>query len=112
MELEHFLQDVVVDLRHDADARRLARRLLKQWNEGIIPAPKEVHELRKRLKRIESCGRLQPDGSCAWLRRHAKAEGLRPPRPGQRVLCRRQATGKAANTFVECGGYRKERDDS
>jgi hypothetical protein len=112
MELEHFLQDVVSDLRNEADARRLAGRLLSQWNAGIVPAPREVNELRRRLKKVETCGRLRPDGSCAWLRRNAKSEGLRPPKPGQKVLCRRRATGKAANTFVECPGYRKESEES
>lgn len=112
MELEHYLQDVASDLRNDADARRLAARLLKQWHLGIIPAPKDVRYLRKQLQRVDTCGRLESDGSCAWLRRNARAEGLRPPQPGQRVLCKRRAKGKAANTFVECDGYRKEREES
>lgn len=109
MEIIDFIHDVATDIRSGQEAQRLARRILNQWNSGLIPSPKEVKILRKLLERTAICGRIEADGSCVWLRRNAKSERLRPPLPGQRVYCRRRASGKAVETFLECNGYREKK---
>jgi hypothetical protein len=109
-ELTGFLMDAMSDLRNDVETRRLAERLLGQWRASITPAPSRLRELRRRLQRPVSCARLRQDGSCAWLRKHARAEGLRPPGPGERAFCHRSDSGKLAHSFEECAGFSKQKE--
>lgn len=107
MDIDAFLADVATDLRQPAEGRRLASHLLKQWHAGVVPAPNRVRELRKLLARAEVCGRLEADGSCIWLRRNAREEGLRPPAPNEKTYCKRTEIGKKSETFADCRGYIK-----
>lgn len=108
MDTVDFLTDVATDLRHPLAARHLATILLKQWKAGVVPAPNRVREVRKLIARAEPCGRLEADGSCVWLRKHARDEGLRPPEPNERVYCKRREFGKKSETFRDCRGYIKQ----
>ena len=105
MDTVDFLTDVATDLRHPMMARRLATDLLKQWNAGVIPAPNRLRALRKLIAVSETCKRLEADGSCVWLRRNARDEGLRPPEPNEKVYCKRREVGRKAETFSDCRGY-------
>lgn len=111
-DLIDWVKDVATDLRYDADARRMAAKLLEKWRAGIIPAPREVAALRKLLPRRSVCARLQRDGACAWLRKNFASQGLRAPRPGEKVVCRRQEKGPVALQFTSCEGFRPAKEDN
>lgn len=110
MMLEDFLREVAGDLTYEAGVRREAARILDQWNANIVPSPTQIARLRKMLPQKALCSRLNPDRSCAWLRKHAKEQGLRQPEPGQKVICTRVASGKLADTFQQCPGFRKSKE--
>lgn len=107
MQWDDYLQDVCNDARYDIEARRLAIKLLKDSAAGLVPSMRLMTELRRLTETDKPCARLQPDGSCPWLRLNARAEGLRPPGPGERVLCHRRAIGPIESSQKECPGYRK-----
>lgn len=111
MDTVDFLLDIASDLRHSLPARRMASEMVKQWRVGVVPAPNRVRELRKLIAAADPCGRLEPDGSCVWLRRHAKEEGLRPPEANEKAYCKRREIGKKAETFLDCAGYIKRKPD-
>jgi hypothetical protein len=106
MEWDDYLKDVCNDARYDLEARKLAAKLLKDSAAGLVPSMRLMAELRRLAEADMPCGQLQPDGSCPWLRRNARNEGLRAPGPGERVQCNRRAIGPLAATFKECSGYR------
>lgn len=108
MELAEHLRDIISDLRYELPVRKEAAKILEQWNAGIVPSPGQLKKLRKMLPQRTTCGRLMRDRSCAWLRKNAKAQGLRQPRPGQKVVCNRVGSGAVADSFEECPGYRKK----
>jgi len=111
-DLEEYLQDVMTDLRQPYDARRLAEALYAQCQANLLPSPRRVKMLRRMLQVPRACGRLQPDGSCPWLRRNARSEGLRAPGPGEKIYCHRRASGPTQASFEGCGGYRRPRADA
>ena len=106
-ELAIFLQETMVDLRVGLEARRLAERLNATWQAGLVPSRGQVKLLRKMLMKPMGCARLQRDGTCTWLRRHAREEGLLAPKPGERLLCHRRPSGPVNATYEGCVGYRK-----
>ena len=106
-ELEHFLKDAVTDLRNPKEARALAQELLGQWRANIVPSIGKMRLLRKMVDIEQVCGRLCEDGSCPWLRKHARMEGLRRPLPGEKAYCHRCAKGPIKHTFRECKGFLK-----
>jgi hypothetical protein len=108
MEFAENLRDIISDLRYELPVRKEAARLLEQWNAGIVPSPGQLKKLRKLMPQRSTCGRLHRDRTCTWLRKNAKAQGLRPPGPGQKVVCNRLGSGAVVDTFEECPGYRKK----
>lgn len=106
-DLACFLHETMADLRVSIEARRLAEKLYNQWQAGLVPNRAHIRTLRKLLIVVVGCGRLQRDGSCAWLRKHAREEDLLPPDPGQRLLCHRRASGTVSSTYEACIGYRR-----
>ena len=111
MELVEWIRDVATDLRYDLDVRKLASKLAEKWRAGIIPSPKEVAALRKMLPKRATCSRLERDGSCRWLRKNASSQGLRPPKAGERAVCRRQEKGPVATLYESCEGFRQAKED-
>jgi len=110
MQWDDYLKDVCNDARVDLEARKLAVKLLKDSAAGLVPSARLMSELRRMAQGDGICGQLQSDGSCPWLRRNARNEGLRAPGPGERVQCHRRAVGPLEATFKECAGYRKVSD--
>ena len=105
-ELGPYLRDIASDARHDVEVRAEAMRLWEMWSGGIMPAPKRIRALRKMTEKYWTCGRLNGDGSCAWLRKNALDEGLPPPKPGQRVYCKRVNEGAEPTLYVSCPGFK------
>ena len=109
MMLEDYLREIAGDLTYELHVRRVAAHLLDQWNANIVPSPAQIARLRKMIPQKAACSRLNSDRSCAWLRKHAKEQGLRPPGPGEKVLCCRVGSGNLAETFEQCPGFRREK---
>lgn len=109
MELGAYLKRVSLDLRQDAEVRRLARQLSEGWEAGIVPSPRRVKQLREMVDAYEVCGRLEEDGSCSWLRKNARDQKLRLA-PGQKAYCKRSGRGKLAHSYQNCDGFRKKRE--
>lgn len=110
MTLDDYLRDIAGDLTYELAVRREAARLLDQWNANIVPAPSQLRRLRSMIPMRATCSRLNSDRSCAWLRKNAKEQGLRPPGPGQKVLCNRTGSGLVADTFEQCPGFRRKKE--
>jgi hypothetical protein len=86
-----------------------ALRLVEQMREGIVPSPVVIRKIQKALIEPAICARLLEDRSCSWLRKNAASQGLRMPRAGEKVFCKRQLRGTAGSLFDECDGYRERR---
>ena len=107
MDWEEYLQDVVLDGHTPREILAEARRLLTQLQAGVIPSPRALERLRRALDADAVCGRLQEDGTCAWLRQNFRAVRLPPPQPGKPMLCNRKGSGPAGHLFSSCPGYTK-----
>jgi len=105
------LSQLVPDSRIDIRIRREAAHLLQQLRAGIIPSPKRMRDLRARLEQPVYCRRMATDGSCAWLRRNARSQGVRPPEPGYKVYCQRKPSGVEGQRYTDCPGYRRIKDE-
>jgi hypothetical protein len=107
-DMENYLRDISLNASFEMGLRKIAAHLLKGWQAGIIPSQKKLQALRKALADIpRTCGRLQENRSCVWLKKHAEEVGLTPPRPGERAFCTRRNEGKVTNFYSECEGYVK-----
>lgn len=106
-ELGDYLVDILKDARQGRDVHRLANHLLRQWRAGVVPSPRVMHELRKMLDRPNVCARLQPDGTCRWLRKFGYLEGIPRPGPGEKVRCHRKLDGTDVERYDSCAGFRK-----
>lgn len=109
MDYEEYLLGIVEDLRETPATRLFAKRLLHQWQEGFIPSRKEMKRLRT-LKgdSVMLCARLQPDGSCIWLRKNAREQGLLEPGSGEKVICKRTGVGVAEVLWKNCPGFKRQ----
>jgi len=107
METKDWLKGIASDMRVETQARTLATKLLRTLNSNIVPSLGELRRLRKMLEKVEPCARIREDGSCAWLRKHARLEGVSPAGPGQRMLCHRRGKENRASSFESCHGYKK-----
>jgi len=107
MDWEEFLQEVVLDTQTPKELLAEARRLLDQLQSGVIPAPRALERLRRDLDADPVCGRLQGDGTCAWLRQNFRVVKMPPPQPGKAVMCNRKGSGPAGHLFSSCPGYTK-----
>lgn len=97
------LQDeltAIVDGVAPPAVKKQASRLLAQWSGGVVPAPSQLARLRREVRPVLPCVRIELDGTCGWLRQHGEAHGLQVPPVGEPAYC--YFVGK----WEGCGGYR------
>jgi hypothetical protein len=102
-ELYEWLKGLATSRRQSRDVQALARKLYDAMHAGFVPNYDDVRTLRKIVRRRVICARLNDDGSCTWLRKNAALEKLMPPRPGEKIMCRRRETAM----FEGCEGYKE-----
>ena len=103
--LESRLEDVVRNQTYPVDIRKKLAAYLVMLKNGVLPPISRIYALLEELRETEGCANLQPDGSCAWLAKHAEAEGLRTPLPGEKVYCKRAGNNAVKASFLGCEGY-------
>jgi len=105
---EEILEDILVDKKISPELKERTKRLLEEWRHKVMPSPKVFATLVKDYKNYQPivCARLLPDKSCSWLRSHATEMGLRKPRAGERVYCRRTERGADITLYKTCPGFK------
>jgi len=87
---------------------RTIDKAIALWNQGVIPSPKLLKEIQDLTPPRRICKRLEDDGSCVWLRRWGKQNGLDVPPPGERAMCPFVRTSRTQTvTYENCSGYRR-----
>lgn len=106
--LEDLLTDIAQDNRYPEIVRVEAARLLEQWHSNVTPSITRIRKLLSKAN-IEpaTCGQLQRDGSCVWLRKNAMQLGLPRVKPGEKAYCYRAWRGNINDMYSKCPGYRK-----
>ena len=88
----------------NAEARVIARKISKDWEQRVLPSASTMDKLHKLLKAPEPCVRLGYDGRCqGWLKKYGAECGLVVPDDG---VCPFASDGKTPSDFIKCPGYR------
>lgn len=101
------LEDIIEKIYElkDVEATILARKVLQDWQQGVIPSRKTINILLKYLETDTPCARLSEDGICmGWLKRNQSQLdfAVNPP-----YFCPfSDIDGKKPN-YRQCPGYRK-----
>jgi hypothetical protein len=89
----------------DVESTILARKILQDWHEGVIPSRTSINALMKFLEVDTVCARLGDDGLClGWLKRHLTEFDF-PVNPPYR--CPFVGTTETNGKYRSCPGYRK-----
>lgn len=103
MSLEDLVEKVY-ELK-DVESTILARRVLQDWQEGVIPSRRSINTLMKYLEVDTVCSRLGDGGICmGWLKRHTTEFDfpINPP-----YVCPFLGTTETNGKYKNCPGYRK-----
>jgi hypothetical protein len=106
MDLDQHLVDTFNDPRSAVATRKLARELLMQWRQGVVPSSRDLDSLAKLYAYDTApprCERLGRDNGCGWLRAEGETHGLHLPPIGERATC--QYLGQQP----QCPGFKRQR---
>jgi hypothetical protein len=103
VQLIDFLTGIADSEREANETRKLAKKILDQWNAGIVPSMRALHRLKDMREHDKLCARMNEDGSCDWLRLYSHLENLRTPLAGERAFCHRREKG----SYEDCHGFKE-----
>jgi hypothetical protein len=101
------LAEQIYELRN-IDATNLMRKVLRDWEDRVVPSRKAMNILLKYLEVDSPCIRLTEDGLCAgWLRKNQSQLDflVEPP-----YFCPFVEKDNKPAKYSSCPGYRKPRD--
>jgi hypothetical protein len=89
----------------NAEIRALAKKVKKNWDEGVTPSAKQIDVLAKMIEDFNSpCIRLTDDGRCnGWLAKYGQECRIPAKHPFQCPFAGKQGT---VSQFPRCPGYR------